>query len=139
MGQWCVSDASDATRANRGCKAQGKSPDAFLPMGLALMRTFAGVLFAADVRAALLAALLTSALLDAWRARQGFGGFAVGFGNDFVAHDDFRKNDCLAEKRLMIPDSLRGECLRMRQMWAGSDGRRGEGVWFFASVCPSCR
>ena len=55
---------------------------------LALMWALAGVLFAADVRAAFLAAFLASALFDAGCAWQGFGGLAIGFGNNFVAHDD---------------------------------------------------
>ena len=54
----------------------------------ALMGALAWVLFAADVRTALLAAFLASALFDAGGAWQGFGGLAIGFGNDFVAHDD---------------------------------------------------
>ena len=53
-----------------------------------LMWALAGVLFAADVRAAFLAAFLASALFDAGCAWQGFGGLAIGFGNNFVAHDD---------------------------------------------------
>ena len=52
------------------------------------MWALARVLFAADVRAAFQAAFLASALLDAGCAWQGFGRLAIGFGNDFVAHDD---------------------------------------------------
>ena len=52
----------------------------------ALVWALAGVLLAADVRAALEAAFLSASGLDAGGARQGFGGLAVGFGNDFVAH-----------------------------------------------------
>ena len=54
----------------------------------ALMWALARVLFAADMRAAFQAAFLASALLDAGCAWQGFGGLAIGFGNNFVAHDD---------------------------------------------------
>lgn len=55
---------------------------------LTLVWTLARVLFAADVRSALLAAFLASALLNAWCAWQGFSCFAICFCDDFIAHDD---------------------------------------------------
>ena len=55
---------------------------------LALVRTLAGVFLATRVRAAFQALLLAAALARHGGAGQGFGGFAVGFGDDFVAHDE---------------------------------------------------
>ena len=66
----------------------GRAQKACFCVFLALMGALARVLFAADVRTTLLAAFLASALLDAGCAWQGFGRLAIGFGNDFVAHDD---------------------------------------------------
>jgi hypothetical protein len=56
----------------------------------AFVRTLAGVLFAAGGHATLQADALTTAAGGqghAGRGRQGFGEFAIGFGNDFVAHN----------------------------------------------------
>ena len=52
-----------------------------------LMRALASVFLAARVSAALQAFALAATQAGRRRARQRLGGFAIGFGNEFVAHD----------------------------------------------------